>query len=265
MDHVRRRIGRRAALALALLATAGTAGAGPAHAAVAGASEPTVTITATDGTWAQVADCKGHDRSLLVEPATVRVTRAGSTSGDLPVTVTWGGSAITGTAPSGTVTIPDGAPYASVEVGDGPGDVTASIVDTAGYAVGEPGTATASIATMVVDLACNMGDVSVTRTTEVGGTPDPIEVRNWPSPDMAKATFSVEGTQPPGLALHADGSWEGAATTEGTWTFSSYYCDADDYCFDRYDITVVVGPDLVAPPPAPPPAAPVADDATFTG
>ncbi|MFN8017020.1 MAG: hypothetical protein U0P45_02735 [Acidimicrobiales bacterium] len=106
-----------------------------------------MTISATSGSYAEVVDCKGNDRSHLVAPATVRITRAGSTSGDLAVDVTWSGSAITGADPgSRSRPIPDGATYATVDVGDGVGDITATLVDTAGYAAGAPGTVTTSIA-----------------------------------------------------------------------------------------------------------------------
>jgi hypothetical protein len=85
-------------------------------------------------------------------------------------------------------------------------------------------------------------------------------------------SFEIVGDLPPGLDYHRDGTWTGQATEEGTSFFRTYYCDLDDWCYERLAITVRVVPagaptpaGPAAVPPAARPAEPTAGRAAYTG
>jgi hypothetical protein len=61
-------------------------------------------------------------------------------------------------------------------------------------------------------------------TVPVGGTPPRLPIID---PDLHSAAISsvASGTLPPGLALNADGTWTGTATTAGTFSFTVRICD----------------------------------------
>lgn len=111
-----------------------------------GGGQPTVMVTATDADAAE----------LGLDPGTFTVTRAGSTSGDLSVSYTVGGSATGGSdyaALSGTVVILDGDSSAEVVVtpfddalDEGSETVVLTLSTGAGYTVGSPSSDTVSIA-----------------------------------------------------------------------------------------------------------------------
>ncbi len=176
-------------------------------------SAPTVTIAATDGAAAE----GGGDTATLI------VTRSGATSAPLTVNYSLGGTAGQGadySALPGSVTIPAGSASAAITVtpiddvlGEGPETVVATLSAGAGYAVGSPGTAMATIAD---------NDPPPTVDSDGDGLPDAWEMQHFMNlgedgtgdPDQDGATNAQEfaaGTDPmdpasaPGAALSGSG------------------------------------------------------------
>jgi hypothetical protein len=67
------------------------------------------------------------------------------------------------------------------------------------------------------------GDTPIRRVVDVGGTPDPIELRD---PDGHGVTIThVDGDLPDGLRLNPDGTFVGTSTTPGTYEVTITVCD----------------------------------------
>lgn len=244
------RTGALAAAALLLL------GPSQATGAAAQAAEPIVTVTATPGLAFEVTDCRGASDVRVTEAIQVTVHRTGDTTGPLPVALSYGGTlAATSELPT-AITIPPGAAAVALGAAEAPsGTLTVSVVDGDGYAV-KPSGAVTGVNVGVADLLCGIGNVSTTQFIEVGETPesvDVVQVAGGPSADLNR---SVEGTAPPGLTFHPDGTWTGTATRVGDYLIQEYFCDDDGWCPNRADVRVVVVPAGEVPPPDPPTPAP---------
>lgn len=261
-----RRTARRLVAGAAALLVLGSA---PAAAAPAQVAEPLVAVTASPGSAFTATDCKGVSRTEVVSVIEVTLSRTGDTADPLTVTLSLGGSSVAESGLPTQATIPSGASTVQLQASEmETGVVTIDVVDGAGYAVGDPGSATGFVTPGVADLGCNIGSVLSEQTIEVGTTPaavDVVEVAYGPPADLAR---SVEGEAPPGTTFHLDGTWEGTATEVGTYDLREYFCEDDGWCPYRADIRVIVVPDGEDPPttpPTPPAAAPVTGAPDFTG
>lgn len=249
---------RRSAFVAAVALAIGSALASPAPAQ---AAEPVVTVTGTHGRSVSESDCKGASRSEVFEPIRVTVSRTGDASGPLSVLVDYQGSLAGSSGLPSPITFTAGQTDVTFEADEATsGNLTVSLIDGDGYAVGSPGGALLYVDQAIADLGCGIGNVHTAQTIDLGSTPAAIDVEKVAYNPPDSLARSIEGNVPPGLTFHLDGTWSGVATELGTFSFSEYFCQPDGWCPYRASITITVveageDPDDSVDDPAPPAAA----------
>jgi hypothetical protein len=235
-------------------------------AAPAGTAPPAVVAGALDGSVTQLTPCNGPTQTVG-NPGFLKVERPGASNGTIAVNVSYGGSLTSGTdydpLPN-PIEIPAGDTQTLLAVeASATGTVSLTVEPGDGYVVGEPASATATFELAEVPTFCTE---VIVETIEVGDAPTSFLVEEeFEGPPVADLAFEPEGEAPPGLSLERDGTWTGAATTEGTYEIAGRWCLAASLCVIEvpWRITVVASSDTTPTPPAP--AAPVQGAATYTG
>lgn len=247
---------------------------GPVRAAATPAqvAEPVVTVVAEPGEVTSATDCKGTDRTKIRRAIEVTLSRSGDTTDLLAVDVQYLGSLAATSGLPAQVTIPAGASQVTLQAAEAKsGNLIINLIDGAGYAVGDPSSASTGVAMIIADLGCNIGNPYSYQTIEVGTTPAAVDVEKVAYGPADSLIRSVEGTPPTGTTFRLDGSWEGIATEVGVFRLRMYFCGEDGWCPNRADIEVTVipagaePPDPETPDPVAAPAAAVAGTPQLTG
>jgi hypothetical protein len=230
-----------------------------------GTAPPAVVASALDGSLTQLTPCNGPTQTLG-NPGFLKVERPGASNGTIFVNVSYAGTLMPGTdyepLPN-PIEIPAGDTQTVVAVEAlAPGSVSLSVEPGDGYVVGDPATATTNFERADVPTFCSE---AIVETIEVGEAPTNLLVEEeFDGPPVADLAFEPEGSAPPGLALERDGTWSGAATTEGTYEIAGRWCLGASLCVIEVPWRITVVASTKASPP-PPPATPIEGAAAYTG
>lgn len=264
---------RRAWAALAASALAAVAVAmpsvGPAGAAPTGGPLPTVVINSI-GDTATISTHLACDGTQQRNSASVllNVERTGDTSGPLEVDVAYGGTLRPGIdypAEPDPVVIAAGDDIAlvipNVTVA---GTLTFELLPGDGYELGDPSARTVTVSESAEDAVCPAEE---TQTIRVGQAPAPVRVYDRFDPRLPSTSLTVDGDLPPGLTYVSDGTWQGSATTPGTYRFVAKYGFGETFYLEL-PLRIVVEPAAPGTPvtvPAAAPAGAVSGQAAYTG
>lgn len=260
----------RAGLAVSALAAAVVTmpTAGPAGAAPTGGPLPTVSISSLGEPTIQThLACDGtQERTPTI--VLLRVDRTGDTAGPLEVDVAYGGTLRPGIdydAQADPVVIPAGDEMAFVmpEVTVA-GTLTFELVPGDGYELGDPASRSFTIVEAAEDAVCPAEE---TQTIRVGQAPAPVRVFDRFDPRLPSTSLTVDGALPPGLTYVSDGTWQGSATTPGTYRFLAKYGFGETFYLEL-PLRIIVEPAVPGTPvvvPAAAPAGAVSGQAAYTG
>lgn len=220
-----------------------------------------MTATALQGSITTHTACDGST-TVQSNQGFLRIGRSGDTAGPLSVDVTYGGSLTPGVdyeSQPDPVEIASGSGSRLLAIeASRPGTITVAVEAGPGYTLGDPTVATATFTELPFASECPTGD---SQTIGIGETPEPIDVWGRFGSHLGDAIVEIEGTMPPGLTFLNPGTWQGAATTAGTFRFTAKYC-VGAVCAVELPITIVVTPGASAPAP---PAIAVPREADYTG